>query len=125
MNAMGHVLANPVRVRQESLEERIRQHLPGLMVMGGNGMFEHNTHLGMGHVQGPENTLPMAMGHGPFGQIEMGGMFTMLKVRPGLKGNEDPGWYDSEQVPRARRVSTAPEPSAADGERQEHQHDHQ
>jgi hypothetical protein len=45
----------------------------------------------------------MAMGNGPFGQIEMGGMFTTLKVRPGLRGNADPGWYGGE-APRARRV---------------------
>jgi len=104
MNAMGHALVSPVGVKQDALEDRMREHLPGVTTMGGNGMFEHNTHAGMGHVPGPENTLPMAMGNGPFGQIEMGGMFTMLKVRPGLNGNADPGWYDSEQLPRARRV---------------------
>ena len=29
----------------------------------------------------PENTLPMMMGQGPFGPLEMGGMFTVIKVR--------------------------------------------
>ena len=29
----------------------------------------------------PENTLPMMTGEGPFGPIEMGGMFTVVKVR--------------------------------------------
>jgi FtsP/CotA-like multicopper oxidase with cupredoxin domain len=105
MNAMGHALANPVRVRQGALEERLRTHAPGLMVMGESGMHEHNAHLGMGHVKGPENTLPMAMGQGPFGAIGMGGMFTLLKIRPGLTGNADPGWYDSARVPRAWRVA--------------------
>jgi len=113
MNAMGHSLANPVGVKQGALEERMRQHLPGVMRMGESGMFEHNTHLGMGHVKGPENTLPMAMGQGPFGQIEMGGMFTLLKVRPRLVGDADPGWYDSASVPRAHKVqSTQPEAGA-------------
>lgn len=113
MNAMGHSLANPVGVKQGALEERMRQHLPGVMRMGESGMFEHNTHLGMGHVKGPENTLPMAMGQGPFGQIEMGGMFTLLKVRPRLVGDADPGWYDSASVPRAHKVqSTQPESGA-------------
>jgi hypothetical protein len=43
----------------------------------------------------PENTLPMMTGEGPFGGIEMGGMFTVLKVRKDQKrGNyTDPGWY--------------------------------
>ena len=103
MNAMGHKLSSPVGVKQGELEQRMREHLPGLMSMGEKGMFEHNTHAGMGHVQGPENTLPMAVGDGPFGQIEMGGMFTLLKVRQRLAGNADPGWYDS-NAPRARRV---------------------
>jgi manganese oxidase len=41
----------------------------------------------------PKNTLPMMTGEGPFGPIEMGGMFTVLKIRNRLKGNKDPGWY--------------------------------
>jgi hypothetical protein len=43
----------------------------------------------------PENTLPMMDGTGPFGPIEMGGMFTMIKVREGLARGDfrDPGWY--------------------------------
>ncbi len=43
----------------------------------------------------PDNTLPMMTGSGPFGPIEMGGMFTVLKVREDLAPNDykDPGWY--------------------------------
>jgi hypothetical protein len=43
----------------------------------------------------PENTLPMMSGEGQFGQIDMGGMFTTVKVREGLARNDykDPGWY--------------------------------
>ena len=32
----------------------------------------------------PDNTLPMMTGFGQFGPIEMGGMFTVVKVREGL-----------------------------------------
>ncbi|MFP5390749.1 MAG: copper oxidase, partial [Gammaproteobacteria bacterium] len=34
-------------------------------------------------------------GKGPFGGIGMGGMFTVMKVRPGLARGDysDPGWY--------------------------------
>ena len=32
----------------------------------------------------PANTLPMMTGTGQFGPIEMGGMFTVMKVREGL-----------------------------------------
>jgi hypothetical protein len=43
----------------------------------------------------PRNSLFMAAGDGPFGSIFMGGMFTVLKIRKGLKSyEEDPGWYD-------------------------------
>ena len=43
----------------------------------------------------PDNTFPMMSGTGPFGPIEMGGMFTTLKVRQGLGANDyaDPGWF--------------------------------
>ncbi|WP_374448551.1 hypothetical protein, partial [Stella sp.] len=43
----------------------------------------------------PDNTLPMMTGAGPFGPIEMGGMFTVAKVREGLGRDDyrDPGWY--------------------------------
>jgi hypothetical protein len=43
----------------------------------------------------PDNTLPMMTGTGPFGPIEMGGMFTTVKIRAGLARNDykDPGWY--------------------------------
>jgi len=35
----------------------------------------------------------MMGGEGPFGAIDMGGMFTVLKVREGITSYEDPGWY--------------------------------
>lgn len=43
----------------------------------------------------PDNTLPMMSGTGPFGAIEMGGMFTTMKVRKEQKPGDysDPGWY--------------------------------
>jgi hypothetical protein len=43
----------------------------------------------------PDNTLPMMSGSGPFGAMEMGGMFTVVKVRQDLARNDykDPGWY--------------------------------
>jgi hypothetical protein len=38
----------------------------------------------------------MMAGRGPFGDIEMGGMFTVIKVREGLARGDyrDPGWYE-------------------------------
>jgi hypothetical protein len=43
----------------------------------------------------PDNTLPMMTGEGPYGSVEMGGMFTVVKVRRDQKPGDysDPGWY--------------------------------
>ena len=107
MNAMGHGIANPTGVDQSGVEARIRAQLPGFMAMGQDGMYEHERHAAMGHMKGPENTIPMMTGQGPFAPMGMGGMFTVVKIREHLSGNSDPGWYDSNDVPRAHRVSAA------------------
>ncbi len=35
----------------------------------------------------------MMMGRGPYGNLEMGGMFTLFKVADAVTSYEDPGWY--------------------------------
>ena len=64
----------------------------------------------MGHMTGPENTLPMMMGKGPHGNIEMGGMFTVVKVRDDIRPGQyaDPGWYAAPEGTVASRVSGDP-----------------
>lgn len=111
MNAMGHDVPNPIGVEQASLADQIREILPGYSAMGKDGMAEHQTHTEMGHHPGPENTLPMMMGNGPYGNLEMGGMFTMIKVRDNLGRDDytDPGWYAEAAGQRARRVSSDPD----------------
>jgi hypothetical protein len=81
--------------------------LPGYMAMGEAGMAEHQDHAETGHMKGPENTLPMMVGKGPFGNLEMGGMFTVVKVRDGLAPGDyrDPGWYRNPPGTLARRIS--------------------
>lgn len=78
-------------MNQNEVEQRIQALVPGYMAMGEHGMGEHQTHVDAGHMPGPENTLAMMMGKGQFGNMEMGGMFTVIKVRDQLDG--DPGWY--------------------------------
>jgi FtsP/CotA-like multicopper oxidase with cupredoxin domain len=87
MNAMSHDLPNMIGVDQSKVEDKVRALLPGYMAMGQNGM---GNMMEMGR---PKNTIPMMTGAGPFGPIEMGGMFTVFKVRDGLRSYEDPGWY--------------------------------
>lgn len=93
MNAMGHDVANMLGVDQREVERRMKNLVPGYMAMGTDGMAEHQDHVD--HMPGPVNTLPMMMGEGPFGNIEMGGMFTIVKVRDDVAPGDytDPGWY--------------------------------
>lgn len=48
----------------------------------------------------PENTLPMMTGKGPFGSIEMGGMFTVVKTRENLAPGDyrDPAGIGTRKV---------------------------
>ncbi len=110
MNAMGHGIPNPVGVDQRGVEEEIRKHLPGYMAMGRHGMSEHAAHLDAG-MKGPDNTLPMMTGKGQFGPIEMGGMFTVMKVRNDQAPGDytDPGWYRYPKGSVAYRVSSDPD----------------
>ena len=104
MNAMGHDIPNTLGANQKGLEERIRKMIPGYMAMGESGMAEHADHVD--HMPGPKNTLPMMMGKGPFGNIEMGGMFTVVKVRDQLQSyDKDPGWYDHPRGTVAYRLN--------------------
>ena len=59
----------------------------------------------------PDNTLPMMTGQGPYGGVEMGGMFTVVKVRDDLAANDygDPGWYAHPPGTVAQRVSVDPD----------------
>ncbi|MCS6948383.1 MAG: copper oxidase [Steroidobacteraceae bacterium] len=109
MNAMGHGIPNPLGVRQRDLDAEIAKHLPGYFSMGEAGMAEHQMHIEMGHHEGPENTLPMMGGKGPYGNVEMGGMFTVLKVRRTLQAGVDPGWYRPPRELIARKVSDDPD----------------
>jgi len=111
MGPMGHEIPNTLGVNQDGLEEKVRAMLPGYMAMGENGMAEHQNHTDSGHMPGPPNTLAMMAGKGPFGNIEMGGMFTMVKVRDDLaKGDyKDPGWYRHPKETVASRVSSNPD----------------
>lgn len=91
MNGMAHNLPNMLGVNQTGLENRLQSLIPGYMPMGEQGMgmmFENH-----GHGKRPPNILPFGSS-GPFGAIDMSGMFTILKVREGITNYDDPGWYN-------------------------------
>ena len=93
MNQMSHDFPNMLGVKQKDVEDKVRRLLPGYMAMGSRGMGE----MGEMNMGGPKNWVPMMAGEGPYGPIEMGGMFTVVKIRDGLSSYVDPGWY---QPPR-------------------------
>jgi hypothetical protein len=77
------------------------------MAMGSSGMAEHAEHAP--HMPAPANSLPMMTGTGPFGPIEMGGMFTVIKVREELSSYADPGWYEHPPGTVAWKTDAPPE----------------
>ncbi|HCU24684.1 MAG TPA: copper oxidase [Deltaproteobacteria bacterium] len=107
MNAMGHEFPNLIGVNQDKIEGKITGLLPGYMAMGERGMDEHQMHAR--HMPGPENTLPMMTGVGPFGNIGMGGMFTVLKVRDRLKPGDENGWFENPPGTVSEAISPPPQ----------------
>jgi FtsP/CotA-like multicopper oxidase with cupredoxin domain len=95
MNAMGHNVPTMIGVDHRGVAQKIIKLVPDYMVMGERGMAD----MGEMEMPLPDNTLPMMSGNGPFGAMEMGGMFTVVKVREGLARGDykDPGWYKHPQ----------------------------
>jgi FtsP/CotA-like multicopper oxidase with cupredoxin domain len=91
MNAMGHAVPTLIGVDHTGLAGRIKRVIPDYMVMGERGMAD----MAEMEMPLPENTIPMMTGEGPYGSVEMGGMFSVLKVRNNQKPGDysNPGWY--------------------------------
>jgi len=89
MMQMAHGLPPMVGVDTRALDRRMSRVMPDYMTMGTTGMG------GMGEMQMqiPKNSLPMRGGEGPFSYIDMGGMFTILKVRDKPAEADRKGWY--------------------------------
>lgn len=91
MNPMGHSVPTMIGVDHRDVVKKITKLIPDYMVMGERGMAD----MGEMEMPLPDNTLPMMTGSGQFGPLEMGGMFTVVKVREGLARHDykDPGDY--------------------------------
>jgi len=115
MNAMGHGVPTMIGVDQRGIAEKISKLIPDYMVMGERGMHD----MAEMEMPLPDNTLPMMTGHGPFGPIGMGGMFTTVKIRKGLARDDhkDPGPYPQPKGTRAWewQGEPLPEPERAAG----------
>ncbi len=81
------------RRRQSKVTRKIRVVQPEYMPMGTAGMAD----MGEMSMELPDNTVPMMAGWGPYGPLEMGGMFSVVKVREGISAGDysDPGWYEN------------------------------
>jgi hypothetical protein len=90
MMQMGHDAPSMVGVDTRRLDRRMRRVNPAYMSMGQTGMG------GMGEMNMPipPNSAPMRGGMGPFSYIDMGGMFTILKVRDDADAADPNGWYE-------------------------------
>lgn len=91
MNAMGHDVPTMIGVDHRGIVQKLQKLVPDYMVMGERGMAD----MGEMEMPLPDNTLPMMTGTGQFGALEMGGMFTIVKVRRDVRAGsyEDPGWH--------------------------------
>jgi FtsP/CotA-like multicopper oxidase with cupredoxin domain len=112
MNAMGHEIPTFIGVDKKEVAKKIRQIRPEYMLMGTAGMAD----MGEMSMEIPENTVPMMTGWGPHGPIEMGGMFSVVKVREGISADDysDPGWYENPPGTQAWEwTGSLPEPVKA------------
>lgn len=106
MMQMGHAFPNMVGADTRTLDRRMSRVMPEYMTMGTGGMG------GMGEMTMPMplNSLPMRGGAGPFSYIDMGGMFTVLKVRDRPNEVDPNSWYENPEGTVASRA----EPKRAD-----------
>jgi len=91
MNQMGHNVPNLIGVRPGQLDKKVSKLLPGYMAMGESGMAD----MGEMGMPVPRNSIPMVGMQGKHDYIDMGGMFTIVKVRENLTSYDDPGWYEN------------------------------
>ena len=85
MNAIGHAIPATIGVDHRGLVGKLQKAMPDYMVMGERGMAD----MGKMEMPIPKNTAPMMTGTSPYGGVQMGGMFSVLKVRKTQK----PGDY--------------------------------
>ena len=109
MTQMGHGLPMLLGADMSRVDRRMSRIHPGYMTMGTRGMGN----MGEMDMPIPGNSLPMRGGPGPFGYIDMGGMFTILKVRENPERADPSAWY---QYPPGSVAGPAdPEKLRADG----------
>jgi FtsP/CotA-like multicopper oxidase with cupredoxin domain len=100
MTQMGHNAAVTVGADADRIDKAVQPAVSGYMTMGQDGMAQM-AEMGM---DAPANSIPMRGSPGPFGVIDMGGMFTLVKVRERGDSTE---WYGGDEKLRARQATPA------------------
>jgi hypothetical protein len=103
MNQMGHGVPVTLGADAARIDRGVGPVIPGYMTMGQDGMGGM-AEMGM---PVPPNSLPMRGGRGPYAPIDMGGMFTVLKVRDKPDTEDGSGWYAPPPGSRAGVASAA------------------
>ena len=114
MNAMGHNVPTLIGVDHRGITSKIKSLIPDYMVMGERGMADM-TEMEMPL---PDNTAPMMTGRGPYGSVEMGGMFSVVKIRADQRRGDykDPGWFKQPPGTQAHEWKGAPPEALRSGE---------
>jgi manganese oxidase len=108
-SAPHHDIRNFIGVSRNDLAKAVGKLASDAMVMGSSGMAMGNMEM-----PAPDNTLPMMTGNGQFGPIEMGGMFTAMKIRKAMARDDysDPGPYKFPQGTVAYEVNSPSQEAA-------------
>jgi manganese oxidase len=109
MTQMGHGLPPLTGADTSKVDRRMNRVMPAYMTMGTKGMGN----MGDMEMPIPKNSLPMRGTPGPFGTIDMGGMFTLLKVRDDPNAADPKAWY--QHPPGTVPVRADPARLQADG----------
>jgi FtsP/CotA-like multicopper oxidase with cupredoxin domain len=104
MTQMGHEIPVMIGADARRIDRSMDGVVRGYMTMGHDGMGA----MAKMDMPMPRNSLPMRATKGPHGPIDMGGMFTLIKVRDNPAAEDGSGWY---QAPPGTQADVA---SAAD-----------
>jgi len=89
MTQMGHGALPSTGANTQRVGARLGRVEPYAMTMGQTGMGEMSA-MGMPI---PPNSISMRASPGPFSPIDMGGMFTVIKVRDRVSSADAKTWY--------------------------------
>ena len=103
MNQMGHALPVMQGVDAARVNRHVQSVVPEYMTMGQDGMAE----MADMDMPVPPNTISTRTISGPFSRIDMGGMFTIIKVREHASATDAQGWYEHPEGTVASLVTDA------------------